>query len=313
MNISTLTTGNVLCNTDMSIANTNVTSIVGVDWIGTISGVIVFIILPSLALFGIVVNIVTLIVLYTYKPKTSTIYIVMGLTVADLLAIVCGYTLMLIYKLDPDLLVRSDVLSYFLPYLNVPVLISRIMSSICVTERIFAVFKPTDFRTIWTPTFGLRLVQISYVSTIVMNLLLMPFFLSKEVSGMLYLLVMLISLVLVAVSTLLVIIKLKMLIRKIFPTCNRLLIKEKRLTKVICKMCVLFLVCNVIVMSMLMIKNFGLTDYNVLTLCAARLAEFSYSCFNCLLFIKSSSEYRLRFTNLLYAFLRRQNVILPMQ
>jgi len=123
-------------------------------------------VLPPLVVFGLIGNIITLLVLRLQRPRTPTLYLQISLAVADtffLLSTALFTTVKVIsfYNKIKGANIANLLNPSFFAYFNqLPVRISHLIIAAIATERTIAVFLPLKSRQIWTKKVSILAISL---------------------------------------------------------------------------------------------------------------------------------------------------------
>lgn len=272
-------------------------------------------IMSILELFGIFVIIITFIILVKRKEKSSTECLFVGISVSDFFIIFTSlmfYSITIYTAITPTSVRRqpAGLMTYF-PIFNLyPLKVLQLLSIAVAIERNFAVIKPFQFRTIWTPRVGMVLTISCYILAVPVSLLSLTFSDIETTTSYIQTVVTCISICVVAVSTITTLYVIKHRNIQIAPAvmqhAETRLKKEKRQTKVLIGLALLFLLFNgsSLCISIWFIVNprpripSNTNMETRLPMIALAVGRMTYSVLNCIVFIFTNKSYRIDVKNM---------------
>lgn len=264
---------------------------------------------------GLIINIIALIVLNKAKTKSGTEVIIIGLTFVDLLSNASGIwtnmIIMLSYytdfgehpfiKANFKYILRADIIVY---------MASFTISTTLSLERVFAVYKPMDFRKIWTTKFNFLLISIGSIITIALFVAIVVF-ISENAFLVLRCVFTVVILTIVIISNILTLAGLKLRISRISSYVentqkDNLYLKERRQTKILVGISTIFIFCGITNSAVawaafLDSGDFQLSAYLAFIFGYIRwIFQVVYSILNSSIFVLTNRTYRKRLKRLFY-------------
>lgn len=265
-----------------------------------------------LYIFGLFINITAFYVLLQAKKKLSTEYIFTVLTFADMMALLTGVVISLVYTLIAfsalsgalfdlrNIVSRTDIVAYMGPYS---------ITIIVAIERMFAVFRPIDFRNTWTPEMGKIAASLGYVSTLLLYII---FAASLDKNDFLVARIIFIatSVISVVIATIITIVQLKKHVSKIGPSnqqngnVSNSIARERRQTKVLIGISTLFVICGSATLadttaSFLATEDFEFAFALFMSGSTRAIFQILNSTLNCVIYVAANPAFKDKFVNIL--------------